>query len=70
MQTQLLAIEVEPVQRWHDGLEPIPGNVARWLQTLAKAHEEHPYPDGWFEDQPAKRAVPARIVFARQPTRR
>ena len=35
-----------------------------------KVHEEYPYPDGWFEDKPATRAALARIVFARQPTRR
>ena len=67
---ELLAIKVEVVQRWHDALEPVPNNVARWLQRLAKVHEEHPYPDDWFEDEPAKRATPARIVFARRPTRR
>lgn len=32
---QVLAIRVEEVQRWHDALEPVPNNVAHWLQTLA-----------------------------------
>ena len=66
---QVLAIRVDEVQGWHDSLEPIPDNVARWLQTLARVHEDNPYPDGWFEDQPAERAAPARIVYARKPTR-
>jgi hypothetical protein len=70
MVAELLAIRIEEVQRWHDALDPVPNNVARWLQALAKVHEEHPDPDDWFEDQPAKRAAPARIVFARRPTRR
>jgi hypothetical protein len=46
----VLAVRVEVVQSWQDGLEPIPPNIARWLQTLAKVHEDHPCPDGWFED--------------------
>lgn len=67
---RLLEVRVEVVQRWHDALEPIPGNIAHWLQTLARVHEAHPFPDGWFEDGEAKRAMPARVVFARKPTRR
>ena len=67
---EILAMRVEEVQCWHDGLELIPDNVGQRLQKLAKVHEQYPYPDDWFTDQPAGRATPARIVFARRPTRR
>lgn len=57
---KLLAHRVEDEQAWRDGLEPVSANLARWLQMLAMFHEDHPYPDGWFE---YKRATPARTLF-------
>jgi hypothetical protein len=44
---QILAIQVEAVQRWHDATEPIP-NVGKWLRRGSQAerslplHHEHP----------------------------
>jgi len=35
------------IRRWASGDAEIPASVAAWLETLAKAHEALPPPQGW-----------------------
>jgi hypothetical protein len=35
------------VRRWAAGEAEIPASVAAWIETLAKAHEALPPPQGW-----------------------
>lgn len=37
------------VQRWSKGKQPIPPNLAEWLETLAAFRLKHPLPEGWEE---------------------
>lgn len=35
------------VRRWATGAQPIPDNVAAWLERLSEVHARHEYPDDW-----------------------
>lgn len=39
-----LALPRSTVRGWLAGRSPVPENVARWLDALAKAHERNPAP--------------------------
>lgn len=43
----ILACDDRLVRRWSNGSGDIPASVAAWLETLAKAHEALPPPQGW-----------------------
>ncbi|MBV1834972.1 helix-turn-helix domain-containing protein [Novacetimonas pomaceti] len=48
------------VRRWATGAQPIPENVAAWLERLAKVHALYEYPEDWRQRNPdsVKSAVP------------
>jgi hypothetical protein len=64
----VLAIKEATVEAWADGDEPVPDNIATWLEMFGAVHEEHPLPADWYGAR--RRPAAARIVFARKPSRR
>ena len=42
---RLLEINPVTVQRWANGVLPIPPHLADWLEILAQCHEAHPPPE-------------------------